>query len=105
MTSTIAFARIAFTQGGAAVEPLGILYNYEPGNMVVYPPVVTAESVTAVLAYLCEHADAEPSETYETPCAGAYDGTWLSECGSFIVTANLARGYVALERIVRDHLA
>jgi hypothetical protein len=99
------FARVAFTQGGAAVEPLGILYNYEPGHMTVYPPVVTEESVTAVLAYLCEHGDTEPSETHETPCAGTYDRTWLSDCGGYIVTANLGYGYVGAERIVRDHLS
>lgn len=93
------YSSVVFMQGDDANEPLDMLYNRESDDSIVYHGP-TAESVKATFDYMVQWEYGEPTEEYGEPSGGAWDRTWVSDCGGYILTASLSYGYVGLERIV-----
>lgn len=93
------YQSIVFMQGDDANEPLDMLYNRESADSIVYHGP-TAESVAATLEYLRQWDYGEPTEQYDVPASGTSDDVWVSDCGSYRMSANLSYGYVGLERII-----
>ena len=93
------YQSIVFMQGDDANEPLDTLYCRESEDSIVYHGP-TAESIAAAFAYVMQWENGDPTEEYDQPSGGPWDRTWVSDCGGYILTANLSYGYIGLERII-----